>query len=78
MQRRVLARRGGNGKGLATTSLREATRLAFHGLRLHRVQAETLPHNVRSQRVLRRLNFVRYGTAAAYLKIDGAWRDNVL
>jgi len=63
------------GRGLATTALQEATRLAFQELRLHRVQAETLPRNGRSQRVLLRVGFVAYGTAQAYLKIAGAWQD---
>lgn len=66
------------GRGLATAALREATQVAFHDLRLHRVQAETLRHNVRSQRVLERVGFTRYGTAEAYLKIAGSWQDNVL
>jgi ribosomal-protein-alanine N-acetyltransferase len=66
------------GRGLATAALREAAQLAFHELRLHRVQAETLPHNERSQRVLRRVGFVAYGTAEAYLKIAGGWQDCVL
>jgi ribosomal-protein-alanine N-acetyltransferase len=66
------------GRGLATAALQEATRLAFQELRLHRVQAETLPHNGPSQRVLLRVGFVPYGTAAAYLKIAGAWQDHVL
>jgi|SRR5665213_2562081 len=35
--------------------------LAFQVVRLHRVQAETLTHNVRSQRVLDWLGFVEYG-----------------
>ena len=66
------------GEGLASRALAEAVGLAFHDLRLHRVQAETLPHNDRSQRVLDRVGFVRYGVAAAYLKIGGQWQDNVL
>ena len=66
------------GQGLATHALGEAVRLAFRELRLHRVQAETLPHNDRSQRVLDRVGFVRYGVAPAYLKIAGQWQDNVL
>jgi ribosomal-protein-alanine N-acetyltransferase len=66
------------GHGLATAALREAVQLAFHELRLHRVQAETLPGNERSRRVLLRLGFAAYGTAAAYLKIAGAWQDCVL
>ncbi len=66
------------GQGLATEALREAVHLAFHELHLHRVQAETLVHNVRSQRVLDRLDFARYGLAPAYLKIAGRWQDNLL
>jgi|SRR5665213_984122 len=66
------------GRGLATQAVREATDLAFQGLRLHRVQAETLTHNVRSQRVLDRLGFVQYGRAEAYLHIAGEWQDHLL
>lgn len=66
------------GRGLATAALREATRMAFYELLLHRVQAETLPHNGRSQRVLKRLGFVEYGVAGAYIKIAGTWQENVL
>jgi ribosomal-protein-alanine N-acetyltransferase len=66
------------GQGLATQALREAVHLAFHDLHLHRVQAETLVHNLRSQRVLDRLDFARYGLAPAYLKIAGKWQDNLL
>lgn len=66
------------GRGLATQAVRDATELAFGDLRLHRVQAETVPDNVRSQAVLRRAGFSRYGTAPSYLKIDGEWREHVL
>lgn len=66
------------GTGLATAAVREASHLAFHGLRLHRMQAETLPHNTRSRRLLERVGFVHYGMAEAYLHIDGGWQDNVL
>ncbi|GAB2594114.1 GNAT family N-acetyltransferase [Microlunatus antarcticus] len=66
------------GKGLATTALHEAVDLAFHELRLHRIQAETLPKNERSQQVLNRLGFVAYGNAQNYLKIAGTWQDCTL
>lgn len=66
------------GRGLATNALREAVALAFGDLGLHRVQAETLPDNVRSQAVLARVGFSRYGLAPAYLKIDDEWRDHML
>lgn len=66
------------GRGLATTAVREAVALAFGELRLHRVQGETLVHNARSQRVLERVGFVQYGRAPSYLSIAGSWQDNVL
>lgn len=66
------------GQGLATAALQEAAALAFGALRLHRIQAETLPHNQRSRRVLERVGFEQYGQARAYLHIAGQWQDNVL
>ncbi len=66
------------GRGLATQAVREATELAFGAVRLHRVQAETLTHNLRSQRVLDRLGFVEYGRAEAYLHIAGEWQAHLL
>lgn len=66
------------GQGLATEAVREAVCIAFDDLRLHRVQAETVPHNHASQRVLERVGFTPYGEAPAYLKIAGEWQDNLL
>lgn len=72
-----LARRS-QGKGLATAALQEAVDLAFGDLRLHRIQAETLTQNERSQRLLRRAGFEQYGVAPSYMHIAGEWQDNVL
>jgi [ribosomal protein S5]-alanine N-acetyltransferase len=66
------------GRGLATAAVRDMVRVAFDELRLHRVQAETLLHNVRSQRVLNRNGFRRIGMAPAYLNIAGRWQDHIL
>lgn len=66
------------GRGLATAALREGVDRAFGDLRLHRVQAETLTHNRRSQRVLERVGFVKYGEAPSYMHIAGDWQDNLL
>lgn len=66
------------GQGLATAALREAADLAFGDLRLHRIQAETLTRNRRSQRVLQRVGFEKYGEARSYMHIAGEWQDNVL
>jgi len=67
-----------NGRGLATAAVHDILRVAFEELGLHRVQAETLRHNVRSQRVLERNGFVRFGVAPAYIQIAGTWQDHVL
>lgn len=66
------------GQGLATAALREAAGIAFGELRLHRIQAETLKHNLLSHRVLQRVGFEQYGEAPAYMHIAGKWQDNVL
>jgi ribosomal-protein-alanine N-acetyltransferase len=66
------------GRGLASAALREAVHLAFGDLRLHRIQAETLTHNLRSQRILKRVGFEHYGKAPAYMHIAGHWQDNDL
>jgi hypothetical protein len=45
---------------------------------LHRIMANHMPANVRSEKLLRRLGFEREGVARAYLKINGPWEDHVL
>ncbi len=67
-----------NGRGLATAAVAEMVDIAFGQLRLHRVEAGTIPRNVRSQAVLQRNGFVPFGVAPAYLKIAGEWQDHVL
>ena len=67
-----------NGRGLAGTALTEIVRIAFDELNLHRLEAGTLVHNVRSQRVLLRNGFVQYGLAPEYLDIAGRWQDHLL
>ena len=67
-----------NGRGLATAAVRDIMRVAFDELGLHRIEAGTLLHNIRSQRVLERNGFVRFGVAPTYLKIAGDWQDHAL
>lgn len=70
--------RSDNGRGLTTTAVMHVKDVAFDELGLHRIQASTLLDNVRSQRVLERTGFVRFGLAPAYLHIAGQWRDHAL
>ena len=69
---------GVNGKGVASSALAAVIPLAFGEIGLHRLEAGTLVHNVRSQRVLEKNGFERYGLAPKFLRIGGTWQDHVL
>jgi ribosomal-protein-alanine N-acetyltransferase len=66
------------GRGLMREALAAGIDWLFETMKLHRVQANHLPENERSARLLARLGFVREGLARHYLFINGAWRDHVL
>ncbi|BAL92332.1 putative GCN5-related N-acetyltransferase [Actinoplanes missouriensis 431] len=66
------------GRGVATRAVADVVDRAFTEHGLHRVEAGTLTHNVRSQRVLERNGFTRFGLAPRYLKIAGEWQDHIL
>ncbi len=66
------------GKGIMYEALVRSIAYAFEDLALHRIEANHLPDNERSARLLRRLGFVVEGYAKDYLFIAGAWRDHVL
>lgn len=66
------------GRGVASAAVAAAVEAAFTTYGLHRVEAGTLLHNVRSQRVLERNGFQRYGLAPGYLRIAGEWQDHYL
>jgi ribosomal-protein-alanine N-acetyltransferase len=66
------------GRGVASSALRDLQAMAFGALGLHRLEAGTLVHNTASQKVLERAGFVRYGSAPDYLQIDGRWQEHAL
>ncbi|MGC3953289.1 MAG: GNAT family N-acetyltransferase [Propionicimonas sp.] len=66
------------GRGLATRAVIELAELAFGTLGLHRLEAGTIPENHRSQAVLQRAGFERFGYAPGYLQIAGRWQDHLL
>ncbi len=68
----------GEGRGLMEEALRAIIDYAFDKLKLHRVQANYMPHNRRSGKLLRKLGFVPEGYARDYLKIAGKWEDHIL
>jgi ribosomal-protein-alanine N-acetyltransferase len=70
--------RAANGRGYASEAVAAMVAVAFGELALHRVEAATLRHNGRSQRVLAKNGFERFGTAPQYIRIAGEWQDHDL
>lgn len=66
------------GRGLMKRTLQVTNRHCFEQLGLHRIMANHLPRNVRSERLLESLGFEKEGYARAYLKIAGVWEDHTL
>jgi ribosomal-protein-alanine N-acetyltransferase len=63
-------------KGLMTEGLALVVRHAFTTLRLHRVEANIMPHNAPSRALVRRSGFRLEGVAKRFLRIAGRWRDH--
>jgi ribosomal-protein-alanine N-acetyltransferase len=66
------------GSGLMAEMLVATIEFAFTRWNLHRIEANHMPENERSARLLARLGFERIGLARRYLFINGAWQDHVL
>lgn len=65
-----------NGRGYATAAVVLVVDHAFRELGLHRVQANVMPKNPRSARVLEKAGFRKEGRALRYLRIAGVWEDH--
>lgn len=66
------------GRGLASAAVQVIVETARDELGLHRIEASTLLHNARSQRVLLKAGFQQIGLAPRYLQIAGKWQDHNL
>ena len=64
-------------KGLMTEAVRAAIAYAFGEMRLHRIEANIMPRNQRSRRVVEKLGFEEEGLARKYLKINSVWEDHI-
>lgn len=66
------------GQGRMQEIAQYAIEYVFTELKLHRIIANHMPGNRRSEALLNRLGFEREGYAKRYLQIDGEWEDHVL
>jgi len=65
------------GRGLMREGLAAVISHAFNRMQLHRLEANVMPGNERSLRLLHALGFTEEGTARSYLKIRDQWEDHV-
>jgi ribosomal-protein-alanine N-acetyltransferase len=65
-----------NGKGYMTEAVEQAVDFAFNILKLHRIEAGVMPHNIRSMKVLEKAGFHKEGIARKNVKINGKWEDH--
>lgn len=65
-----------NGKGYTTEAVKLLVEYAFNELKLHRIEAGVMPHNIGSIRVLEKAGFHKEGIAVKNVKINGQWEDH--
>lgn len=65
-----------NGKGYTTEAVKLIVEYAFSQLKLHRIEAGVMPHNIGSIRVLEKSSFHKEGLAKKNVKINGKWEDH--
>lgn len=64
-------------QGYMTQAVEKAIEIAFEEYQLHRIEANIMPRNIRSQKVVEKLGFENEGLSKRYLKINGVWEDHM-
>lgn len=63
--------------GFMTEAIQYGINIMFQEFGLHRIEANIMPKNNRSLRVVEKLGFYQEGLAYSYLKINGKWEDHI-
>ena len=63
-------------KGYITEGIEEVISICFNDYKLHRIEANIIPRNAASVRVVQKLGFEFEGTSKKYLEINGLWEDH--
>jgi ribosomal-protein-alanine N-acetyltransferase len=66
-----------NRKGFSTEAINGLINFSFEEINLHRLEANVIPANAASIRVLEKLNFIKDGYSKDYLKINDKWQDHL-
>lgn len=64
-------------KGYVTEALKKGIDIIFNEYKLHRIEANIMPKNKASLRVVEKLGFYNEGLAKNYLKINDKWEDHI-
>ena len=64
-------------RGYMAEGLRLALYVAYRRLRLHRIEVNVQPTNLRSVKLVEGVGFTCEGYSRRYVKIAGRWRDHV-
>lgn len=64
-------------KGYITEAIKKGVEIIFDDAGLHRIEANIMPKNKKSLRVVEKLGFYNEGLAYKYLKINGVWEDHI-
>ncbi len=64
------------GRGYMTEAIKKMIEVAFKDLKLHRIEANIMPHNIRSRKAILKLGFKEEGISEKYLKINDKWEDH--
>ena len=64
-------------KGYMSAAVGMLTKYAFEELGLHRIEANVMPKNKASLRVLEKNHFINEGLSKYYLNINGVWEDHI-
>ncbi len=64
-------------RGYMSEAVARGNEVMFSEYGLHRIEANIMPRNAASLRVVQKLGFAEEGLAKRYLKINGIWEDHV-
>ena len=63
-------------KGFASEAIARGVKYMFEEIKIHRIEANIMPVNTASIRVMEKLEFENEGLAKKYLKVNGIWEDH--
>ncbi len=64
-------------KGYMTEALRKGIAIIYDNYHLHRIEANIMPRNTTSIKLVEKLGFKNEGISKKYLKINGIWEDHI-